>query len=40
MKHELVELAKRIDRKSIDKDFTPYYANMGRPAVPVRKMVG
>ena len=40
MKHELVELAQRINWKSIEKDFTPYYADIGRPAVPVRKMVG
>ena len=40
MKHELVELAQRINWKSIEKDFAPYYADMGRPAVPVRKMVG
>ena len=40
MKHVLVELAQRINWKSIEKDFAPYYADMGRPAVPVRKMVG
>jgi IS5 family transposase len=40
MKHELVELAQRINWKSVEKDFAPYYADMGRPAVPVRKMVG
>ena len=40
MKHELVELAQRIDWKSIEKDFAPYYSDMGRPAVAVRKMVG
>jgi IS5 family transposase len=40
MKHELVELAQRINCKSVEKDFAPYYADMGRPAVPVRKMVG
>ena len=40
MKHELVKLTQRIDWKSIEKDFAPYYADMGRPAVPVRKMVG
>jgi IS5 family transposase len=40
MKHELVELAQRIDWRSVEKDFAPYYADMGRPAVPVRKMVG
>jgi IS5 family transposase len=40
MKHELVELAQRINWKLIKKDFAPYYTAMGRPAVPVRKMVG
>lgn len=40
MKHELVELTRRISWKSIEKDFAPYYSDMGRPAVPVRKMVG
>ena len=39
-KHELVELAQQIHWKSIEKDFVPYFADMGRPAVPVRKMVG
>ena len=34
MKHE------RIDWKSAEKGFAPYYADMGRPAVPVREMVG
>ena len=40
LKHELVELAQRINWKSVERDFAPYYADMGRPAVPVRKMVG
>ena len=40
MKHELVELAQRINWESVEKDFAPYHADMGRPAVPVRKMVG
>jgi IS5 family transposase len=40
MKHELVELAQRINWKSIEKDFGSYYSDMGRPAVPIRKMVG
>ena len=40
MKHELVELAQRINWKSVEKDFGPYYSDMGRPAVPIRKMVG
>ena len=40
MKHELVELAQRINWKSVEKDFGPYYSEMGRPAIPIRKMVG
>jgi transposase, IS5 family len=40
MKHELVELVQRIDWLSVEKEFAPYYSDMGRPAVPVRKMVG
>ena len=39
MEHELVLLAQRIDWKSVDKDFSIYYPHMGRPAVPIRKMV-
>jgi len=40
MKHELVELAQRINWKSVEKDFSSYYADMGCPAIPARKMVG
>ena len=40
MNHELVELAQRINWKSVEREFAPYYSDMGRPAVPVRKMVG
>jgi len=40
MNHELVELSRRIDWKSVEKDFEEYYHYTGRPAVPVRKMVG
>lgn len=40
MEHELVVLAKRIDWKSVEKEFSIYYPYMGRPAVPIRKMVG
>ena len=39
MKHELVELTQRIKWKSVEKDFASYYVDMGRPAVPVWKMV-
>jgi IS5 family transposase len=40
IKHELVELAQRINWKSVERDFAPYYGDVGRPAVPERKMVG
>jgi len=40
MKHELVELSRRIEWESVVKDFEGYYHHTGRPAVPVRKMVG
>ena len=40
MKHEFVELAQQIDWKSIEKDFGSHYSEMGRPAVPIRKIVG
>lgn len=39
MKHELVELSQRINWKSIERDFTPYYSDMVCLAVPVWKMV-
>ena len=40
MNHELVELSRRIDWESANKDFEDYYHYTGRPGVPVRKMVG
>lgn len=40
MNHELVVLTHRIDWDSVDKDFAGYYHYTGRPAIPVRKMVG
>jgi len=40
MKYELVLLAQRIDWESVEKEFSVYYPYMGRPAVPIRKMVG
>ena len=40
MNHELVELSRRIDWDSVNKDFEEFYHYTGRPAVPVRKMVG
>jgi transposase, IS5 family len=40
MKHALVDLSHKIDWDAIEKDFMIYYAGTGRPAVPVRKIVG
>jgi IS5 family transposase len=40
MEHELVLLAQRIDWEKVEKDFSIYYPELGRPAVPIRKMVG
>jgi transposase, IS5 family len=40
MKHSLVELSHYIDWNAVDKDFMVYYSGTGRPAVPVRKMIG
>jgi len=40
MRHELVLLSERIDWDKVGKDFSGYYSDMGRPAVPIRKMVG
>lgn len=40
MEHELVLLAQRIDWEKVEKDFSVYYPELGRPAVPIRKMVG
>lgn len=38
--HELCQLARKIDWDKLEKDLTPYYAEVGRPAVPVRTIVG
>jgi transposase, IS5 family len=40
MEHELVVLVKRIDWASVEKEFSVYYPYLGRPGVPIRKMVG
>ena len=40
MKHELVLLAQKIDWEKVEKEFSVYYPGLGRPAVPIRKMVG
>ena len=40
MRHELVLLADRIDWDWIDKELAPFFSEHGRPAEPVRFMVG
>ena len=40
MKHELVALADRIDWSWIDEELAGYFAEEGRPAEPVRFMIG
>jgi IS5 family transposase len=40
IEHELVLLAQRIDWGKVENDFSVYYPELGRPAVPIRKMVG
>lgn len=38
--HELCILSKRIDWDSVEEEFSAYYSDIGRPSVPIRKMVG
>jgi len=38
--HELCILSKRINWDSIEKDFSVYYSEIGRPSVPIRRMIG
>ena len=40
MKHELVRLADRIDWDWIDEELAPCFSDWGRPAEPVRFMIG
>jgi IS5 family transposase len=40
MRHELVQLADRIDWDFIDEELAPSFAENGRPAEPVRFMIG
>lgn len=40
LEHELCILSKQIDWDSIEKDFTVYYSEIGRPSVPIRRMIG
>lgn len=38
--HELVKLAQAIDWNLLEKEFEGYFSEVGRPSVPIRKMVG
>ena len=40
LNHELCILSKKIDWDSIEEDFSFYYSDIGRPSVPIRRMVG
>lgn len=37
---ELCFLAKKIDWKCLEEEFSPLYGNVGRPSVPIRTIVG
>jgi IS5 family transposase len=39
-KHPLVLLADKIDWKYFENEFSKYYSKRGRPAMPIRFMVG
>ena len=38
--HELCLLAKEIDWESLEKEFAPLCAEVGRPSIPIRTIVG
>jgi len=38
--HELCQLARKIDWKSLEEDFAPLYGKVGRPSIPIRTIVG
>lgn len=40
MEHELVQLADAIDWDTVEVEFKDYFAELGRPGVPIRQMVG
>lgn len=40
LNHELVKLSQSIDWRSLEKEFEVYFSEVGRPSVPIRKMVG
>lgn len=40
LQHELVFLSQKIQWDDVENDFSHYYSEIGRPSVPVRKLVG
>lgn len=40
LNHELCILSTKIDWDSIEEDFSIYYSEIGRPSVPIRRMIG
>lgn len=40
LEHELCILSGQIDWDSIEKEFSVYYSEIGRPSVPIRRMIG
>ncbi len=40
LEHELCILSERIDWDSVEKEFSVYFSEIGRPSVPIRRMVG
>jgi IS5 family transposase len=40
LEHELCILSGQIDWDSIEKEFSVYFSEIGRPSVPIRRMVG
>ena len=40
LEHELCILSGQIDWDTIEKEFSVYYSEIGRPSVPIRRMIG
>lgn len=40
LEHELCILSKKIDWDTIEQEFSVYYSEIGRPSVPIRRMIG
>lgn len=40
MNHDLVILSKELDWKWLEAELSPFYADQGRPSVPIRKIAG